>query len=144
MHQAQFIVRPLPSLGNALNRAKAVVTRLQHPCGGLDRDTVVVEREPVVVDHQEAAGAESEVVTTHADSWTLARGGMGMFNSLIAFALLIVETLLAFRLGFALGGINRSNGFVEFIYDASKSFVAPFEGIAAMKCPAGQSSSRRQ
>lgn len=41
----------------------------------------------------------------------------------------MIEMLLAFRLGFALAGANRSNGFVEFIYDASNLFVSPFKGI---------------
>lgn len=97
------------------------------------RGTVIVEEriEPVVVEHAEAAAAESERVTTHADGWTMARGGMRMFNSLVALIVLVVETLLAFRLGFALGGANQNNGFVDFIYDVSKPLVAPFEGIAA-------------
>jgi hypothetical protein len=95
-----------------------------------DRRSDTVVDEPIM-DHRETAGTVSERVTTRGDSWSMARGGMRMFNSLIAFVLLLVETLLAFRLGFALGGANRANGFVEFIYDFSKPFVAPFKGIFA-------------
>jgi hypothetical protein len=93
------------------------------------RDVTVIEDEPVV--HREAAAAESEAVTTYTDGWTMARGFMRMFNSTVALVMLIIEALLAFRLAFALGGANRSNGFVDFIYDWSHPFVAPFEGIAA-------------
>lgn len=91
----------------------------------------VIVEEPQVIDHREAEGAEHERVTTHEDSWTVVRGSLRMFNALVAFVMLLIETVLAFRLGFALGGANRDNGFVEFIYDVSKPFIAPFEGIAA-------------
>lgn len=95
-----------------------------------EKRTVIVDR-PEVVAHDEAEGSEHERVTTYSDSWTMARGGMRMFNSLVAFAVLIVETLLAFRLAFALGGANATNGFVNFIYDVSHPFVSPFVGIAS-------------
>ena len=101
---------------------------------GDGRRTVTViepDDEPVVVDHREAAGAESEAVTRYADSWTLWRGFMRMFNSTVGLVTLMIETLLAFRLAFALGGANQSNGFVDFIFDWSGPFVAPFKGIAA-------------
>ena len=51
------------------------------------RTVTVIEPddEPVVVDHREAAGAESEAVTTYADSWTLWRGFMRMFNSTVGW-----------------------------------------------------------
>ncbi len=38
--------------------------------------------------------------------------------------------MLAFRLAFQLGGANSTNGFVDFIYDVSYPFQAPFVGIA--------------
>ncbi len=93
------------------------------------RETVIVEE--TRADHAEAATAERESVTTHADGWTMAQGGMRMFNSLIALVMLVIEALLGFRLAFALGGANPNNGFVDFIYDVTKPLVAPFEGIFA-------------
>jgi hypothetical protein len=48
-------------------------------------------------------------------------------------ALVVVESILAFRLGFQLWGANPANNFVEFIYDLSGPLVEPFEGIAAIR-----------
>jgi uncharacterized protein YggT (Ycf19 family) len=41
----------------------------------------------------------------------------------------ILEALLAFRLVFRLLGANPASSFVDFIYNATEPFVAPFYGI---------------
>ena len=93
-------------------------------------DRQVVVEEPVAVrDHRDAVTEEGEVVTRRADGYSLARGWMRVFNMLIGFILLLIETALAFRLAFKLAGANAGNGFVNFIYDVSNPFIAPFKGI---------------
>jgi len=47
----------------------------------------------------------------------------------IYFIFGILEVLLAFRFVFKLLGANPSTGFVDFIYNLSAIFVAPFAGI---------------
>jgi hypothetical protein len=58
---------------------------------------------------------------------------VGSINLWILMALLVVESILAFRLGFQLAGANPANDFVEFIYDLSGPLIQPFEGIAAIR-----------
>lgn len=41
----------------------------------------------------------------------------------------IIETLIALRFVFRLLGANPANGFVEWVYNWSTPFVAPFAGI---------------
>ena len=41
----------------------------------------------------------------------------------------ILEGLLAFRFVFLLLGANRDSGFVDFLYNVTYPFVAPFYGI---------------
>lgn len=48
---------------------------------------------------------------------------------LVYFIFGLLEILLAFRFVFKLFGANPSTGFVDFIYNLSAIFVAPFEGI---------------
>ena len=48
---------------------------------------------------------------------------------IVYWLLSILEALLALRLVLKLLGANTSHSFVTFIYDLSKIFVAPFEGI---------------
>ncbi|MEO8457836.1 MAG: hypothetical protein ABI559_08495 [Chloroflexota bacterium] len=91
---------------------------------------VVVDRPVVVQDHQEAMAHEGERVTRRPSGYDLARGWMRTFNMSVAFILLLIESALAFRLAFKLGGANGNNGFVSFIYDVSNPFVSPFRGIA--------------
>ena len=103
------------------------------------REVETIDDEPVAVredrvsyrEHGHAAADEGEVVTRRPDSYTLARAWMRTFNLFVAFLLFLLETVLAFRLAFKLAGANANNGFVNFIYDLSHPFVAPFEGIAA-------------
>ena len=62
--------------------------------------------------------------------YALARAWMRTFNLFVGFLLLVLETMLAFRLAFQLAGANSANGFVDFIYDVSHPFQALFAGIA--------------
>jgi uncharacterized membrane protein len=48
---------------------------------------------------------------------------------LVYFIFGLLEILLAFRFVFKLLGANPSTGFVDFIYNLSAVFVAPFAGI---------------
>lgn len=48
---------------------------------------------------------------------------------LVYFVFGLLEILLAFRFVFKLLGANPSTGFVDFIYNLSAVFVAPFAGI---------------
>ena len=92
---------------------------------------VAVVDDPVVVrDHREAVAQDGEVVTRRPDGYTLARGWMRTFNMTVGFLLFLLESALAFRLAFKLGGANASNGFVNFIYDVSNPFISLFKGIA--------------
>ena len=92
--------------------------------------TVVEEAQPAVQGHAERVAHTDDVRTTRPDSFTLARGWMRTFNLFVGFLLLVLESALAFRLAFQLGGANSTNGFVDFIYDVSHPFQAPFAGIA--------------
>ncbi len=74
---------------------------------------------------------EEQVVRSPSGGWNLARGWVRSLGAIILAALAIVETLLVFRLGFLLADANSNNGFVNFIYDASKPLAAPFQGIVA-------------
>jgi uncharacterized protein YggT (Ycf19 family) len=74
---------------------------------------------------------EEQVVHLPAGGWNLARGWVRSLGAVILVALAVVETLLVFRLGFLLAGVNSNNGFVNFIYDVSKPLAAPFQGIVA-------------
>jgi hypothetical protein len=97
------------------------------------------EETPVQYEEAHAHAGESEVVETHAGPFDMARGWVRFTQSLVAFALLLVETLLSFRLVFALTGANPENGFVDFIYDITRPLVAPFEGIANERVIDGES-----
>jgi len=48
---------------------------------------------------------------------------------LIYFIFGVLDVILAFRFVFKLLGANPSSGFVDFIYNLSAIFVAPFAGI---------------
>jgi len=48
---------------------------------------------------------------------------------LVYFVFGLLDILLAFRFVFKLLGANPSTGFVDFIYNLSAVFVAPFAGI---------------
>lgn len=74
---------------------------------------------------------EEQVVHSPAGGWNLARGWVRSLGAVTMAALAIVEALLVFRLGFLLANANANNGFVNFIYDVSKPFAEPFQGIIA-------------
>lgn len=86
------------------------------------------EDRPIVRDD---SVVEEQVVHSPAGGWNLARDWVRSLSAVIMVALAVVETLLAFRLGFLLAEANSNNGFVNFIYDISKPLAAPFQGIVA-------------
>jgi hypothetical protein len=97
--------------------------------GRVVREEVVYESDDVTRDEV----LHDEVVEEHAvsDSWGVTRNIVRTIG-LVAIALLaVVETLLAFRLGFLAAAANPANDFVNFIYDATGWLVDPFEGIIA-------------
>lgn len=56
----------------------------------------------------------------------------GVYRSvgyLIYFIIGVLEIVLAFRFVFKLLGANPASGFVDFIYNLSTIFIAPFMGI---------------
>jgi len=55
----------------------------------------------------------------------------------VYYILGILEGLLLFRFAFKLFAANPTNTFVNFIYDLSAPFVAPFQGIFATPSEAG-------
>ncbi len=70
--------------------------------------------------------SEAEAVrTSKADqmNWT------SPIIRIIYWFLGVLESFLALRLVLKLLGANAGNSFVNFIYDSSRVFVAPFEGI---------------
>jgi hypothetical protein len=95
-----------------------------------DRD-VVRSEEHVTETTDQAYEADSvhEDRVTHAGPADVGRGMGRMFSLIILAVLAVVETLLAFRLGFLAGAANAQNNFVEFIYDITGWMVDPFEGI---------------
>ncbi|HXH21881.1 MAG TPA: hypothetical protein VNN10_07610 [Dehalococcoidia bacterium] len=66
--------------------------------------------------------------------WGGGREGPDWFRIAAAWtvvALVFIEAVLAFRLGFLLAAANTANGFVALVYDISAPLAAPFEGILA-------------
>ena len=100
--------------------------------GGHGRDITIIEEREVVPPryHAETAAGEEEMVAYHPSGSHLARAWARTFSLWIALLAFIAEVLLGFRLAFALAGANPANGFVDFIYDTTGPFVAPFESIA--------------
>ncbi len=92
------------------------------------------ERRPVAEDRpiaKDDSVVEEQVVHSPAGGWNLARGWGHSLSDVVMVALAVVETLLAFRLGFLLATANSHNGFVSFIYGISKPLAAPFQRIVA-------------
>lgn len=56
-------------------------------------------------------------------------GFVGAVAGLISFLAGLLLAILAFRLVFRLLGANPGNGLVQWVYDTSAPFVAPFRGI---------------
>ena len=69
--------------------------------------------------------------------WELARKrfkktnekGYGLIHGIISLLAGLLLTVLALRFVFRLLGANPANGFVNWVYDVSHPFVAPFFGI---------------
>lgn len=55
--------------------------------------------------------------------------GIQQAEQAIYFSLGVLEVLLVFRFILKLTGASQSSSFVQFIYNLSKMFILPFEGI---------------
>jgi hypothetical protein len=95
------------------------------------RQTTIIQEDPEPVESEYASQVSGEDRITHAGPADVARGAIRTVNLVILALLALVETLLAFRLGFLVAGANPANDFVDFIYDATGWLVDPFEGIIA-------------
>lgn len=105
------------------------------------RRTVITE-EPLPEDENEEHQntemvEEEEVAQAHAGPWTVARAWVRTMGLWVMLAAVVVEALLAFRLGFLLAGANPNNRFVDFIYDITGPMVEPFQGIASQRAVDG-------
>jgi uncharacterized protein YggT (Ycf19 family) len=94
---------------------------------GSVRPTALVDR---AIARDDSVVEEQRVQST-GNGWNQARGWVRSLGGAVLVALAIVETLLAFRVGFLLARANASNSFVNFIYDVSKPLASPFQGIVA-------------
>lgn len=65
---------------------------------------------------------DNQQVTPHTDKQTTA-------SNIVWYLFSFIAVLLAFRFALKLFGANPSNAFVEFIYNVSKVFTAPFDSI---------------
>jgi hypothetical protein len=87
----------------------AYVQRARHPFWSRNRDEVVDDR------------PASEVTPVAARP--------NILSQLIWFVAGVILLLLGFRFVLSLLGANTSNGFAQFIYNASHPFAAPFFGL---------------
>lgn len=70
---------------------------------------------------------EQKVRTT--GGWNQTKDWVRSFYNVILVGALLVGVLLAARFLFMLASANATNGFIDFIYDISKPFAQPFQGI---------------
>lgn len=66
---------------------------------------------------------EERSVTKHSAS------GAVVAKRVVYYVFGVIVALIALRFLFLLLGANRGSGFVDFLYDVSAVFVAPFNGI---------------
>lgn len=79
-------------------------------------------KETITTSNNNDSAPKSEPSKRYATSYQTA-------GYLIYFIFGLLDILLAFRFVFKLFGANPSTGFVDFIYNFSSIFVAPFAGI---------------
>jgi uncharacterized protein YggT (Ycf19 family) len=105
------------------------------------------ERERVVTHTEEPAPAgtpaePAPATHDHAVSETTIRRGPGplaMVERLVVFVFGLIQALIVMRVILLLLAAREANPIVEFVYDLSEIFVAPFRGMFAMDTvPAGQ------
>jgi len=116
--------------GGAEGEEIMAIRRDSESVDGRPTATVVDDADRPALGHAERVAHTEDVQTTRIGGYALARAWMRTFNLFVGFLLLVLETVLAFRLAFQLAGANAANGFVDFIYDVSHPFQAPFAGIA--------------
>lgn len=90
----------------------AYVQRVRRPFWHRNRDEAVEDDRPVA----------NRAVTPVA-------AGPSILSQVIWFVAGVILLLLAFRFVLALLGANTTNGFAQFIYNASHPFAAPFFGL---------------
>jgi hypothetical protein len=91
----------------------------------IDHDDVMTTNEVVDQSHY-----DEDVVTDQRRSWYY--GSLpARVNSVLFAVLAAIEGLLALRFALLAFGANATSGFVEFIYDVSYVFMAPFNGAFA-------------
>jgi len=78
-------------------------------------------------DHHAVTEAEDTVVERH--STVIFDSLAGRVNAVLFALLLALETLLALRFTLVAFGANPNSGFVDFILDVSRPFVAPFDNV---------------
>ena len=66
---------------------------------------------------------------TYDDEYARKSSRMRMIAGVISFIFGVINALLFARFFLLLGGASASNDFVDFIYDVSYPFAAPFDGI---------------
>lgn len=88
----------------------------------------MVETQERVRETEVADVGNKQVVRERTSSSSTAETRTTLSNG-IYFLLGVIEVLLAFRLILKLLGANPSSGFVNFVYDVSGFFVAPFRAI---------------
>ena len=111
-------------------RTERVEERIDDTDGDGRRTVVTSETTPAVTEREEFETVGEERVV-HANPWSMTQGFIRTISMVLFAILAIVETMLAFRLGFLAAGANPANNFVEFIYDSTNWLVDPFGGIIA-------------
>lgn len=81
-----------------------------------------ITKETITTNENSESSAVERPVERQATSYQTA-------GYLIYFIFGVLDVILAFRFVFKLLGANPSSGFVDFIYNLSAIFVAPFAGI---------------
>lgn len=75
------------------------------------------------------AADDSEIVRDNTTTDVVEESPGVLAARVVWFIAGVIIALLAFRFVFMLAGANRGSGFVDFIYNVSYPFAAPFFGI---------------
>lgn len=88
------------------------------------KETVTISEDHGVNEH----GSEVQQKTRRVDT-TTSTEGKSVITNVIWFIVGALSILLAFRFVLKLLGANPSSGFVDFVYNISGVFTAPFDNI---------------
>ena len=86
-------------------------------------------RHDVTHDDDVHTTAESDTYVERSRSGLAFDSVAGRINAVLFALLLALETLLALRFTLVAFGANPESGFVDFILDVSRPFVAPFDDV---------------